>query len=225
MNVSGFALVVNEPPEPPPTLMPSDADRFPIVTTIAHTPLPVGVTVYVAGSVVELVVIDATGLQPNWSMVGNGGFGVVELTVKACAPVPGPVNASELGATATELAGGGGPGGNVGPVTGVELLLPPPHAERHSTAPTTAKSGCKRESIGAGPPGNVRMTKAYPYARGDERPRDQTSMTSPQTVSVDPSAYVMSPLPALSIVAVAIGSPIRTMVTVKPVAVNVPVTV
>ena len=114
---------------------------------IAHTPLPCGVTVYVAGRAVDVVVIVATGLQPNWSMVGNGGFGVVELTVNVCAPAPGPLNASELGVTATELVGGLTPGGSVGPVTGVELLLPPPHAERHSTAPATAKNGCKRESI------------------------------------------------------------------------------
>ena len=44
-------MVVNEPPVPPPTLMPSVADRFPMVTTSEHRPLPCGVTVYVAGSV------------------------------------------------------------------------------------------------------------------------------------------------------------------------------
>jgi hypothetical protein len=113
--------------------------------------LPFGVTVYVAGRLVEVVLIVTTGAQPNWSIVGSGALGVVELTVKVCAPLPAPANASELGVTETELAGGvgPGPGESVGPVTGVELLLPPPQAERHSTAPTTAKIGCKRESIEA----------------------------------------------------------------------------
>jgi hypothetical protein len=76
-------------------------------------------------------------------------LGVVELTVNVCAAVPGPLNASELGITATELAGGGGPGGVVDPPPplGVVLLLPPPQAERHSAAPATAMNGCKRESI------------------------------------------------------------------------------
>jgi hypothetical protein len=75
-------------------------------------------------------------------------LGVVELTVNVCGAVPGPVNASELGITETELAGGGGPGAGVDPPpAGVELLLPPPQAERHSAAPATAMSGCKRESI------------------------------------------------------------------------------
>jgi hypothetical protein len=84
-------------------------------------------------------------------IVGKGALGVVELTVNVCAAVPGPLNASELGITETELAGGGGPGGVMfdppPPPLGVELLLPPPQAERHSAAPATAMSGCKRESI------------------------------------------------------------------------------
>jgi len=148
VNVNGFADVVNDPPEPPPTLMPSVADRFPIVKTNVQTPFPCGVTVYVAGSVVELVLIDATGLQPNGSIVGSGAFAVVELTVNVCAPAPGPLNASVLGETATEFEPGTGPlvGVPIGEKDGEELLLPP-HAERHSAAPATATNGCNRESI------------------------------------------------------------------------------
>jgi hypothetical protein len=105
--------------------------------------------VYVAGSFVDVVLIDTTGLQPNGSIVGSGAFAVVELTVNVCAPAPGPVNASVLGETATEFEPGTGPlvGVTVGKPTGEELLLPPPQAERHNAAPATAKNGCKRESI------------------------------------------------------------------------------
>ena len=147
MKISGLDDDVNEPLAPPPTLMPSVAERFPIVTTSVHTPFPVGFTVYVAGSDVEFVVIVATEPQPNGSTVGNGGFAVLDVIVNVCVPAPGPANASELGDTDTELLGPG-PGPGPGPgLTGVEPLLPPPQAERHSTAPTTAKNGCRRESI------------------------------------------------------------------------------
>jgi hypothetical protein len=150
VNTNALALVVNVPPDAPPTLMPSVADRFPIVTTSVHTPLPVGVTVYVAGNVVDVVVIVATEPHPNWSTVGAGAFGVEELIVNVCAPAPAPVNASVLGVTDTELLvpvpppPPPPPGGTE---TGVPLLLPPPQAERHNAAPTTAKNGRKRESI------------------------------------------------------------------------------
>jgi hypothetical protein len=149
VNVSGLAEVVNDPPEPPPTVMPSVADRFPIVNTNVQTPFPCGVTVYVAGSVVDVVLMEATGLQPNGSIVGSGAFAVVELTVNVCVPDPAPVNARLLGTTATEFAPIGGPlvGVDVGTKTGVEPLLPPPQADRHSATPAMAMSGCKRESI------------------------------------------------------------------------------
>jgi hypothetical protein len=149
VNVSGFAEVVNDPPEPPPTVMPSVADRFPMVNTNVQTPLPCGVTVYVAGSVVDVVLMDATGLQPNGSIVGSGAFAVVELTVNVCVPEPAPANERLLGTTATEFEPMGGPlvGDDVGTKTGVEPLVPPPQADRHSAMPATAMNGCKRESI------------------------------------------------------------------------------
>jgi hypothetical protein len=149
VKIIGLDVVVNDPPAPPPTLMPSVADRFPIVKTNVQAPFPIGVTVYVAGSVVEFVVMETTGLHPNGSIVGSGAFAVVELTTNVCAPLPAPVNARLLGVTATEFEPGTGPlvGGAVGKTTGAEPLLPPPQADRQSAAPTTAKNGCKRESI------------------------------------------------------------------------------
>src|SRR5947209_14986172 len=149
VNTIGFAVVVNVPPEAPPTLMPSVAERFPMVNTNVHTPLPVGVTVYVAGSVVDDVVIVATGPQPNGSIVGSGALAVVEVTVNVWAPAPGPLNPRLLGVTATEFAPGTGPLVGVGPGTMTvdePPLLPPPQPARNTTAPTTAKNGRKRES-------------------------------------------------------------------------------
>jgi hypothetical protein len=118
------------------TLIPRAAVALPRRATNEQVPMPVGLTVYVAGSVgddgPEIV---ATGEQPKLSNAGAATAPAVLLTVNDCAAVPGPLNVSELGETWIEPTGG-----VVGWTTTV-FVLPPPHAasEPESTAMSKAE--------------------------------------------------------------------------------------
>src|SRR5947209_6737663 len=182
----------------------TSSEFAPSTTENVHEPTAVGDTVNCCGEAPP---------PPVGSIVGSGALAVVEVTVNVWAPAPGPLNPRLLGVTATEFAPGTGPLVGVGPGTMTvdePPLLPPPQPARNTTAPTTAKNGRKRESIAPD------LLATFDL--------DQTPTTLPQMTSLVPSAKLIVPLPALSTVAVAIGSVLRTIVTANPVAVRFPVT-
>ena len=80
-----------------PTVTPTAADAWPRSTLNEQVPFAVGVTVYVAGRVVAVVAIVATGEQPDALSVGAGRFATVLETVKVCGAAPGPAKLSDDG--------------------------------------------------------------------------------------------------------------------------------
>ena len=119
--------------------MPSATDFVPSVTTIVHEPFAVGVTVYVAGSVVPPPAIVATGAQPAVFSPGAVVVSVDEIE-NVCEPLPGAANVKLLGEIDTEPV----VVGVTGPVGPAGTVCVPPEPDDPPPQPASAKTTMPR---------------------------------------------------------------------------------
>jgi hypothetical protein len=164
--IAVFVVVVR--PVAPPTVIVSVADTLSIVITSAHTPLPVGVTVYWIVLPVPVDAIVATLPQLIGLKVGSGLAIVVE-AVTLCGAEAADAKASVDEDSESEPAGPGGP--EFGTGLGATDVVPPPQPAKSSDAVTAARRERRRKVIERFPLDRVLVPTLGPRRERRLRPR------------------------------------------------------